>query len=78
MRVDGEDVRDLTLKSLRSHIGVVQQDVYLFSGTVYDNIAYGRPGASREEVEEAARWREPTSLSRSSPRAMTPMWESGA
>ena len=55
VRVDGEDVRDLTLKSLRSHIGVVQQDVYLFSGTVYDNIAYGRPGASREEVEEAAR-----------------------
>ena len=55
VRVDGQDVRDLTLKSLRSHIGVVQQDVYLFSGTVYDNIAYGRPGASREEVEEAAR-----------------------
>ena len=55
VRVDGEDVRDLTLRSLRSHIGVVQQDVYLFSGTVYDNIAYGRPGASREEVEEAAR-----------------------
>ncbi len=53
--VDGQDVRDLTLKSLRSHIGVVQQDVYLFSGTVYDNIAYGRPGASREEVMEAAR-----------------------
>ena len=55
VRVDGRDVRDLTLKSLRSHIGVVQQDVYLFSGTVFDNIAYGRPGASREEVMEAAR-----------------------
>ena len=43
------------MDSLRKNIGIVQQDVYLFSGTVYDNIIYGRPGASREEVVEAAR-----------------------
>ncbi len=53
--IDGKNVRDLTLKSLRRSIGVVQQEVYLFSGTVYENIVYGRPGASREEVEEAAK-----------------------
>lgn len=53
--LDGKDIRKLRLKSLRSNIGVVQQDVYLFAGTVYDNIAYGRPGASMEEVVEAAR-----------------------
>ena len=53
--VDGKDVRDVTLKSLRDNIGVVQQDVYLFSGSVYDNIEYGRPGASREEIIEAAK-----------------------
>ncbi len=53
--VDGKDVRTLTLKSLRSQIGMVQQDVYLFCGTIRDNIAYGRPGASQEEIEEAAK-----------------------
>lgn len=53
--VDGTNIRNLTLKSLRQNIGIVQQDVYLFSGTVYDNIAYGKPGASREEVIEAAK-----------------------
>ena len=53
--VDGKDVRMLTLKSLRSQIGMVQQDVYLFCGTIRDNIAYGRPGASQEEIEEAAK-----------------------
>ena len=55
IKVDGKDVRNLTLKSLRDHIGIVQQDVYLFVGTVYDNIAYGRPDATREEVIEAAK-----------------------
>ncbi len=55
IRIDGHDVRDFTLKSLRSHIGVVQQDVYLFSGTVLENIEYGRPGASRDEVIQAAK-----------------------
>ena len=53
--IDGVDVRELSLSSLRRAIGVVQQDVYLFSGSVYENIAYGKPGATREEVEEAAR-----------------------
>ena len=53
--VDGQDVRDVQLHSLRQAIGVVQQDVYLFSGTVAENIAYGRPGATRDEIEEAAR-----------------------
>ena len=53
--MDGIDIHDITLKSLRSNIGTVQQDVYLFSGSVYDNIVYGKPGASRSEVEEAAK-----------------------
>ncbi len=53
--IDGRDVRGITLASLRKSIGIVQQDVYLFSGTVYDNIVYGRPGASREEVIAAAK-----------------------
>lgn len=53
--IDGKDIRTLTLKSLRSHIGVVQQDVYLFSGTIRDNIAYGKPDASDEEIINAAK-----------------------
>ena len=53
--VDGQDIRHVTLNSLRSQIGFVQQDVYLFSGTVFENIQYGKPGASREEVVEAAK-----------------------
>ena len=53
--IDGRDVRSVTLKSLRSQIGMVQQDVYLFAGTIYENIAYGKPGATREEVIEAAK-----------------------
>lgn len=55
IKIDGIDIKDVTLKSLRSAIGVVQQDVYLFSGTVFENIEYGKPGASREEVIEAAK-----------------------
>lgn len=55
IKIDGKDVRDLTLKSLRSHIGIVQQDVYLFSGTIFENIAYGKPGATKQEVIEAAK-----------------------
>ena len=55
VRVDGHDVRDLTLDSLQSAVGVVSQDSYLFHGTIADNIAYGRPGATREEIEQAAR-----------------------
>lgn len=53
--IDGQDVRDVTQRSLRRAIGLVQQDVYLFDGTIGENIAYGKPGATAEEVAEAAR-----------------------
>ncbi|MCI2047239.1 MAG: ABC transporter ATP-binding protein/permease [Faecalibacterium sp.] len=52
--IDGQDIRAVTLKSLRSAIGIVQQDVYLFSGSVAENIAYGRPDATRAAIEQAA------------------------
>ena len=55
IEIDGQNIREVTLKSLREAIGIVQQDVYLFSGTVAENIAYGKVGATREEIEEAAR-----------------------
>lgn len=55
VKIDGQDIRDIKLKSLRDHIGIVQQDVYLFVGTVMDNIRYGKPEATREEVIEAAK-----------------------
>jgi len=55
IKIDGKDIRDIKLKSLRDHIGIVQQDVYLFAGTVIENISYGRPGATREEIIEAAK-----------------------
>ena len=53
--IDGQDISKVTIKSLREDIGIVQQDVYLFSGSVADNIAYGKPDATREEIIEAAR-----------------------
>lgn len=53
--LDGIDIRDIKLKSLRDHIGIVQQEVYLFAGSIYDNIRYGKAGATREEVVEAAK-----------------------
>ena len=53
--IDGQDVRDLTLESLRSQIGIVQQDVYLFCGTIRENIAYGKPDATLEEIIAAAK-----------------------
>ena len=53
--VDGVDVRDLKLRCLRNNIGIVQQDVYLFAGSIIENIRYGRPGATDEEVYEAAK-----------------------
>jgi ATP-binding cassette subfamily B protein len=53
--IDGKDVRDVTLASLRRSVGVVQQDLYLFSGTVEDNLRYGRPEATDEQVIEAAK-----------------------
>lgn len=53
--IDGMDIREMKLKSLRNLVGMVQQDVYLFAGTVIDNILYGKPGATREEAVEAAK-----------------------
>lgn len=53
--IDGKDIKDIKLKDLRDNIGIVQQDVYLFVGTVYDNIRYGRPDATREQVIAAAK-----------------------
>lgn len=53
--IDGKDISEVTQRSLRENIGVVQQEVYLFSGTVYENIAYGSPGAPKEKVIEAAK-----------------------
>ncbi len=53
--IDGQDVRDVTQKSLREAIGLVQQDVYLFDGTIAQNIAYGKPSATMDEIREAAR-----------------------
>ena len=55
IKIDGKDIRDIRLKSLRDNIGIVQQDVYLFAGTVYDNIRYGKPNATEEEIIEAAK-----------------------
>ncbi|MFV0516907.1 MAG: ABC transporter ATP-binding protein [Aminipila sp.] len=53
--IDGFDIKKVTIQSLRTQIGIVQQDVYLFSGTVYENIEYGKPGATKKEIEEAAK-----------------------
>ncbi len=53
--LDGQNIKNVTLQSLRGNVGVVQQDVYLFSGSVYENIAYGKPGASKEDVIRAAK-----------------------
>jgi len=53
--IDGTDIRDVTLESLRRNIGIVQQDVFLFIGTIRDNISYGRPEATQEDVESAAK-----------------------
>lgn len=55
IKIDGRDIRDFTQSSLRRNIGVVQQDVYLFAGTVYENISYGKKNATREEIIQAAK-----------------------
>ncbi len=77
--VDGHDLRSVTEHSLRSQLGVVPQESYLFSGTIRDNIAFGRPDATDEEVLAAAarRWAR-TSSSSACPRATTPRWASAA
>ncbi len=53
--IDGQDIKNITLRSLRSQIGTVQQEVYLFSGSIYENIGYGKPGATQEEIIRAAK-----------------------
>ena len=53
--IDGQDIKKITLQSLRNQIGTVQQEVYLFSGTIYENIGYGKPGATQEEIIRAAK-----------------------
>ena len=55
IRIDGKDIRSLSLESLRNNIGLVQQDVYLFCGSIKDNISYGKPGASIKEIIDAAK-----------------------
>lgn len=55
IRIDGKDIRDVTQRSIHENIGIVQQDVFLFADTIYENIRYGKPDASREEVIEAAK-----------------------
>ncbi|SKA87330.1 ATP-binding cassette, subfamily B [Clostridium sp. USBA 49] len=55
VKIDGMDIKDIKLKSLRNNIGIVQQDVYMFSGTIKENIAYGKPDATDEEIIEASK-----------------------
>lgn len=61
--IDGQDIQHVTLKSLREDIGIVQQDVYLFSGSVADNIAYGKPGATGRRSLKRPVWRAQSALS---------------
>ena len=68
--IDGMDIRDLTLSSLRRNIGIVQQDVYLFSGTIRENIAYGKLEATEEEIWEAARRAQLEDFIRSQPEGL--------
>ena len=75
--LDGIDVRDLTLESLRRHIGVVFEESFLFSDSIRANIGYGRPDASDQEIERAARWARAATSSRPCPRATTPWSASG-
>ena len=76
--VDGADVREVELNSLRSQIGVVTDDPFLFSATVHDNIAYGRPDATREEVVRAAERAQAAGFIESCPTATTPSSASAA
>ena len=76
--VDGHDVRTLKQRSLRENIGIVQQDVFLFAGTIYDNIRYGRPDATDAEIVAAARLAEIYDDIMTCPTASRPRWVSGA
>ena len=74
--IDGTDIKTLLLESLRSQIGIVQQDVYLFCGSVKENIAYGKPGASMEEIIDADKKRQISTTSSSLFQTATiPLWE---
>ncbi|MBQ3400864.1 MAG: ABC transporter ATP-binding protein, partial [Lachnospiraceae bacterium] len=79
VKIDGIDVRDVTQRSLRRHIGIMQQDVYLFNGTIRENIAYGRPDATDEEIAEAAKNADLTEFLASLPNGLdTEVGERGA
>lgn len=73
IQIDGTDVKQMTLRSLREQIGIVQQDVFLFDGTIRENIAYGRLGASEQEIWEAAGRAQLTELIRSQPDGLDTM-----
>ncbi|MFB2704136.1 ABC transporter ATP-binding protein [Marinobacter shengliensis] len=78
IRLDGQAIRDVSLKSLRDAIGLVSQDVYLFEGSIRDNLAYGKPEATDEEIIEAARTAEAWSFIRQLPQGLdTPVGERG-
>jgi ABC-type transport system involved in Fe-S cluster assembly fused permease/ATPase subunit len=78
IRIDGQDLRDVTQESLHARIGVVPQDTVLFNDTIRYNIAYGRPDATEEEVEAAAKAARSTTSSWACRRATTPRWASAA
>ncbi|MCA0914483.1 ABC transporter ATP-binding protein [Marinobacter nauticus] len=78
IRIDGQPIREVSLKSLRDAIGLVSQDVYLFEGSIRDNLAYGKPEASEEEIMEAARTAEAWSFIEGLPQGLdTPVGERG-
>ncbi|MCE0757615.1 ABC transporter ATP-binding protein/permease [Marinobacter sp. G11] len=78
IRIDGQPIRDVSLKSLRDAIGLVSQDVYLFEGSIRDNLAYGKPDASEEEIIDAARTAEAWSFIEALPEGLdTPVGERG-
>ena len=78
IRIDGQPIREVSLKSLRDAIGLVSQDVYLFEGSIRDNLAYGKPDAAEEEIIEAARTAEAWSFIEALPEGLdTPVGERG-
>ena len=78
IRIDGQPIREVSLKSLRDAIGLVSQDVYLFEGSIRDNLAYGKPDASEEEIIDAARTAEAWSFIEALPEGLdTPVGERG-
>jgi ABC-type transport system involved in Fe-S cluster assembly fused permease/ATPase subunit len=76
--IAGQDIKQVTQASVRQAIGIVPQDTVLFNDTVEYNIAYGKPGATREQVQEAARSAHIHNFIAPRPRAMTPWWASAA